>query len=1449
MPAVSNAAALRGFKAAVTQKLNKAEKRGSTVNAAVNPTSRALEDLQASIDDIEAQQARFNEFFQRIIEAEDDEQAAQSWMDEQAALNKRADDACAALAGLLADKSPPDVAAAAGAAAAPVHGPRCKPNEVLKPDKLTGDHSPVDFKCWKGRFDVYYTSSIMAAASTREQQAYLFACVDVDLDKKIRPYVLPNTPVYSTPTERGCMEMLEDEFLDIHPILLRRINFLKECQKPKQMYGDFVAKLEAQGDEADLAGITPDDLYVLRMIAGAYDDELRTKFLKEVNPTKALLLRMAKEHERAERTNRALGKEAVGVNAAQDKAEGQGRSSDKSSKRASAIRDFVAKLKKEGKCAFCGGSCDRCAKRDELRCSHCDKKGHLAIVCASKALNLPVIPPKQGQKTYAKAVTGDDEGEESASTITIAAVTGYAPTPRIRLKLQHGEKQFSYQCMPDSGASRTIIAHDVAMRHGLQLDGGDRVNIRAANGERMPCEGAVTVNASLGKRTVALRALVSSALKEEILLGWQEMVALGILTKTFPSPINAVTHEQAGDAKALAEEFPEVFEEDRILPMKGEPMKICLAGEVKPTRVLTARQVPVHLQQAAQETLRKVIDSGVIVPVTEPTEWISPAFFVEKPNGRGARMVCDFTGINRFIQRPVHPFPSTQDLLRDIGAGAKFFATLDAVQGYHQIPLDHASSLLTTFLLPSGRYRYTRAPMGLNASSDEWCARSDAALEGLEKTRKIVDDILVWAGSWEELCGRVRSVLERCKQHGITLSRDKMQMGSEVRFAGHVISPGGVEPEPEKVAALKNFPAPADATGLRSFLGLAVQLGGFVPDLAHLTEPLRPLLKKNAIFLWLPEHEEAFARVKDALTSPLVVRFFDPKLPTELLTDASRLKGLGYALIQRDDGGMRLIKCGSRSLSPAETRYATIELEALAIHWAITSCRFYLTGGPKFKVVTDHKPLIPMFTMPLGDVENARVLRYREKTTQLSFEVVWSPGKNHEIADALSRAPVFDPPEEEEACLVCSVQAEDPILQDLYDAAEDDAEYQKVKEAWENGREPRNLPFGHPARLFNNVWNGMGLTPDRALLTYNGRLIIPTKLRRNALAALHKGHGGITKTRKLAQDLYFWPGINNQVKMMIDSCDECQEGRASQPREADQSFKPPALPWEVIATDPFEFGGKDYLLVTDVLSGYPFVVKMGDKTTRTILRALEELCMAYGFPREIISDNGRQFLREFEEWCEEKFIIHKDRKSSPYNHEANGHAEAGVKAMKALLDKTGGFGREFAEALLHYRNLPRSDGRGSPAELFFGRRQRRGIPEPQHVQGRGLRDERESSGEGKKTLPPLSVGDAVRLQNPLTGRWDAVGVVTGRRSTGRSYFVQRQGESKNVLRNRRFLKPLPASEAQPDGQEVAKASPPPSVQRRSPRLQAQAQHGSREVQAAAAQRGGGRRDVEWLSCV
>ena len=126
--------------------------------------------------------------------------------------------------------------------------------------------------------------------------------------------------------------------------------------------------------------------------------------------------------------------------------------------------------------------------------------------------------------------------------------------------------------------------------------------------------------------------------------------------------------------------------------------------------------------------------------------------------------------------------------------------------------------------------------MGLNASSHEWCSRSDVVIEGLPWTRKIVDDILIWAESEEELMERMRVILNRCKEHNITISRKKLELG----------------------------------TDLRSFLGLANQLAAFVPDPVHISAGLRPLLKKGNVWVWEKEHEEEFNKIKNLLTSPTI---------------------------------------------------------------------------------------------------------------------------------------------------------------------------------------------------------------------------------------------------------------------------------------------------------------------------------------------------------------------------------------------------------------------------------------------------------------------------------------------------------------------------------------------------------------------------------------------------
>ena len=133
--------------------------------------------------------------------------------------------------------------------------------------------------------------------------------------------------------------------------------------------------------------------------------------------------------------------------------------------------------------------------------------------------------------------------------------------------------------------------------------------------------------------------------------------------------------------------------------------------------------------------------------------------------------------------------------------------------------------------------------MRLNASSDEWCCHSDIIIQGIPWARKIVDDTLIWAETEEELLERTRIILKK--------ARKKLELGSKINFAGHLISDEGIQPNENKYASVSEFPTPKNLKDLRAFLGLAIQLASFVPDLAHMTSTLRPLLKKGNAWLWL----------------------------------------------------------------------------------------------------------------------------------------------------------------------------------------------------------------------------------------------------------------------------------------------------------------------------------------------------------------------------------------------------------------------------------------------------------------------------------------------------------------------------------------------------------------------------------------------------------------------
>ena len=166
--------------------------------------------------------------------------------------------------------------------------------------------------------------------------------------------------------------------------------------------------------------------------------------------------------------------------------------------------------------------------------------------------------------------------------------------------------------------------------------------------------------------------------------------------------------------------YPQVFSDTLDnKPMCAEKMKIYLKENTVPYRVSAPWPIPLRFQEPANSEIARYIKSGIIIPCDEATDWCSPAFFVPKGDGNRVRLVTDYTRLNKFVVRPVHPFPSVSDVVQSISASSTCFAKLDATHGYFQIPLSDEASKLTTFLLPSGRYRYLRATMGFSSSSDE----------------------------------------------------------------------------------------------------------------------------------------------------------------------------------------------------------------------------------------------------------------------------------------------------------------------------------------------------------------------------------------------------------------------------------------------------------------------------------------------------------------------------------------------------------------------------------------------------------------------------------------------------------------------------------------------------------------------------------------------------------
>ena len=169
---------------------------------------------------------------------------------------------------------------------------------------------------------------------------------------------------------------------------------------------------------------------------------------------------------------------------------------------------------------------------------------------------------------------------------------------------------------------------------------------------------------------------------------------------------------------------------------------------------------------------------------------------------------------------------------------------------------------------------------------------------------------------------------------------------------GSIVSEQGILPDPDKIAAVNQLPAPRNVAQARSFLGATGYFHDHIQGYATKSAPLRALLEKSAVFTWTSECQGAFDGLKADLVSPQCLRMFHCRRPFILITDRSEV-AVGALLSQHqpidpDDPQSEekrfVIACASRGLTSAESNYAPTEGECLTLVWATRKFRQFLHG-------------------------------------------------------------------------------------------------------------------------------------------------------------------------------------------------------------------------------------------------------------------------------------------------------------------------------------------------------------------------------------------------------------------------------------------------------------------------------------------------------------------------
>ena len=223
----------------------------------------------------------------------------------------------------------------------------------------------------------------------------------------------------------------------------------------------------------------------------------------------------------------------------------------------------------------------------------------------------------------------------------------------------------------------------------------------------------------------------------------------------------------------------------------------------------------------------------------------------------------------------------------------------------------------------------------------------------------------------------------------------------------------------------------------------------------------------------------------------------------------------------------------------------------------------------------------------------------------------YKPGKELYSADTLLRAHLPTSDDDDEDLVLCvhmaiaNLPVRDKKLAELHQETANDSIMVKltriIQEGWPNHK-------NGVSKDVSEFWAYRDeLIAVDGLIFKGESIVVPRTLRESILAQIHEGHLGMEKSKLRARELVFWPGMSKQIEDVVSNCTTCQQLRLSHPKEPMIPHEIPQYPWQIVASDLFEWNGGSYVLVVDYYSRYWEIAVLHSTTSTAVINKLRQI--------------------------------------------------------------------------------------------------------------------------------------------------------------------------------------------------------------------------------------------------